>query len=73
MGTSDPTNEQRLFACNSLNSKEVTLYTRIRELLGSNLDRDSGYADRNISWLSSFPPVKYVNTFTPPSKFFPKH
>jgi hypothetical protein len=32
--------------------------TSIRELLGSNLGRDTDYSDR-VSWLSSVPPGKY--------------
>jgi hypothetical protein len=37
----------------------VTLLTHIREVLGSNFGRDTGYHDRGFSWFSSVPTGKW--------------
>jgi hypothetical protein len=33
----------------------VTIQNRIRGVLGSNLNRNTGYLDRGVSWFSSVP------------------
>jgi hypothetical protein len=43
---------------------EVTLYTLIREVLGSNPVRDARYSDLSLSWFCSVPPNRCLNSTT---------
>jgi hypothetical protein len=56
----------------------VTLWTRIREILGPNLARNPGYPDWDFSFFSSVPPDKcrdsiWIRPRLLPSKYFPVH
>jgi hypothetical protein len=55
--------------------RDLALQTCIRDVLGSDLGRDTGYSDRSISWFSAAPPDKCRDIMPRPlpSKFFTVH